>query len=194
MYSSFSETLRHSAFQVSSIMTTTGYATTDFNLWPSFSKAILFMLMFVGGCTGSTAGGLKVSRIVLISKIIVNNIRKVLNPRAVSSVRFEGKVLDESTRTGVTNYLTLYVVTFFVLFFAVSIDRFDFETNISAVAACLNNIGPGFAHVGPTGSFADFSILSKITLSIAMLLGRLELYPLIITLMPTTWTVSKTNK
>ncbi len=194
LYSSFSETLRHSAFQVSSIMTTTGFATTDFNLWPSFSKAILFMLMFVGGCAGSTAGGLKVSRIVLILKIIINNIRKVLNPRAVSSVRFEGKVLDESTRTGVTNYLSLYAITFFIMFLVVSFDRFDFETNFSAVAACFNNIGPGFAVVGPTGSFAGYSVLSKITLSVGMLLGRLELYPLIITLMPTTWAVSKTNK
>jgi len=194
LYSSFSETLRHSAFQVSSVLTTTGYATTDFDLWPSFSKAVLFCLMFVGGCAGSTAGGLKVSRIVLIVKIIANNIRKVLNPRAVNSVRFEGKSLDESTRLGVSNYLSLYIVAFFAMFLVISLDRFDFETNASAVAACFNNIGPGFAVVGPTGNFSGYSILSKLTLSVAMLLGRLELYPILITLMPTTWARSKTEK
>ena len=194
MYSSFAETLRQSAFQVSTIITTTGYATTDVNTWPSLSKAILFLLMFIGGCAGSTAGGLKVSRIVMIVKIISNNIRKVLNPRAVNSVRFEGKILDESTRRGVTNYLSLYIVMFFTMFLIISIDRFDFETNISAVAACFNNIGPGFAVVGPTGNFQGYSVLSKLTLSAAMLLGRLELYPILITLMPTTWARSKIDK
>ena len=194
LYSSFSETLRHSAFQVSSIITTTGYSTTDFNTWPSFSKAILFVLMFVGGCAGSTAGGLKVSRIVLTIKIVANNIRKVLNPRAVSSVRFEGKPLDEATRLGVANYLSLYGVLFFAMFLVISLDKFDFETNFSAVAACFNNIGPGFAVVGPAGGFAGYSILSKITLSVAMLLGRLELYPLLVMLLPTTWRRVKNPK
>ena len=191
MYSGFSEALRHTTFQVSSIMTTTGFATTDFNTWPSFSKAILLVLMFIGGCAGSTAGGLKVSRIVLIIKIIANNIRKVLNPRAVGSVRFEGKMLDETTRRGISNYLSLYFVLFFLMFLVVSLDRFDFETNFSAVAACFNNIGPGFSVVGPTGSFADYSVLSKFTLSAAMLLGRLELYPLLIMFLPTTWRRAK---
>ncbi len=187
MYPDITETVRASAFQVASIMTTTGYATTDFNLWPSFSKSILFALMLLGACAGSTGGGFKVSRMIILVKKISSEIKRLLHPRSVKTITFEGKRLDEQTITGVTVYLAIYIICFVVLFLAVSLDKFDFETNFSAVAACFNNIGPGFGVVGPVGNYADYNVFSKIILSIAMLLGRLEIFPLIIVAMPGTW-------
>lgn len=191
LYGDVSDTIRHSAFQVSSIITTTGYATQDFNLWPSFSKAILFCLMLVGACAGSTGGGFKVSRLVILVKKLYGEIKRLVHPRSVKVVTFEGKRLEEQTITGVCVYLAVYIICFVLLFLALSIDRFDFETNFSAVAACFNNIGPGFAAVGPAANYAEYSIFSKIILSIAMLLGRLEIFPLIIFAMPATWSKAK---
>ncbi len=190
-YNDFSDTLRNATFQVSSIITTTGYATADFDLWPSFSKAILFCLMLVGACAGSTGGGFKVSRFVILVKKIGSEIKRLLHPRSVKVVTFEGKRLEEQTITSVCVYLAVYIICFILLFLTVSFDKFDFETNFSAVAACFNNIGPGFAAVGPTASYAEYSIFSKIVLSIAMLLGRLEIFPLIICAMPATWSKTK---
>ncbi len=187
MYNDVSDSVRESAFQVASIITTTGYATADFNLWPSFSKAILFSLMLLGACAGSTGGGFKVSRVIILFKKIGSEMKRLLHPRAVKTITFEGKRLEEQTITGVAVYLAIYIICFVVLFLAVSFDRFDFETNFSAVAACFNNIGPGFGVVGPTGSYAEFSIFSKIVLTVSMLLGRLEIFPLIIVAMPATW-------
>ncbi len=187
MYNDVSDSVRESAFQVASIITTTGYATADFNLWPSFSKAILFSLMLLGACAGSTGGGFKVSRVIILFKKIGSEMKRLLHPRAVKTITFEGKRLEEQTITGVSVYLAIYIICFVLLFLAVSLDRFDFETNFSAVAACFNNIGPGFGVVGPAGSYADFSIFSKIVLTVSMLLGRLEIFPLIIVAMPATW-------
>ncbi len=187
MYNDVSDTVRDAAFQVGSIITTTGYATADFDLWPSFSKAILFSLMLLGACAGSTGGGFKVSRVIILFKKIGSEIKRLLHPRSVKTITFEGKRLDEQTINGVAIYLAIYIVCFILLFLAVSLDKFDFETNFSAVSACFNNIGPGFGAVGPTGSFAGFSIFSKIILTFAMLLGRLEIFPLIIVAMPATW-------
>jgi len=160
-------------------------------MWPGFSKAILLMLMFVGGCAGSTAGGLKVSRVVLLFKSIKCEVRQMLHPRAVTTVKFEGKPLDEAVRSGVGTYFALYALLFGLIFLIVSFEPFDLETSFSATAACFNNVGPGFAAVGPIQSYADYSGFTKLVLSFAMLLGRLELYPLLLTLIPSTWARKK---
>ena len=188
MYDSVGESLKHSAFQVASVISTTGFATTDFNLWPGFSKSILLLLMFTGACAGSTAGGFKLSRVVLLVKMIKCEIKKLIHPRAVVSVRFEGKKVDSPVLSSVGTYLALYGVCFVSVFLLLSIEKFDLETNLSAVFACFNNIGPGFGKVGPAASYAEYSAFSKILLSIAMLFGRLEIYPLLFTLSPSTWT------
>ncbi len=188
LYGSIGDTVRTSFFQVSSIITTTGFSTADFNMWPSLSKAILLLLMFVGGCAGSTAGGLKVSRIMMLFKQIRREFKKMLHPRSVQAVKFEGKVVDDTTLTGVGTYLALYLAIFVSTFVVLSFDAFDFETNFSAVTACFNNIGPGLGVVGPTGSFAYYSDLSTVALTVGMLFGRLELYPLLFLVFPSTWT------
>jgi len=190
-YRNIGEALRLSAFQVSSIITTTGYATTDFNMWPTLSKAILFILMFIGACAGSTAGGLKVSRIVLIFKNIRVNLKHMLHSRSVESVRFEGAKIDKDTITGTLNYFAVYFFCFTVIFLLLCFEPFDFETNISAVAACFNNVGPGFAGVGPASNFADYSAFAKLLLSLAMLLGRLEIYPILLLFTPKIWATSR---
>ena len=190
-YNDFTDTVRSATFQVSSIITTTGYATADFDLWPSFSKSILFCLMLIGACAGSTGGGFKVARFVILMKKIKSEIKRLLHPRSVKVVTFEGKRLEDQTITNVCVYLAVYIICFVLLFLVVSFDNFGFETNFTAVASCFNNIGPGFAAVGPTANYAEYSILSKIVLSVAMLLGRLEIFPLIICAMPSTWSKTK---
>lgn len=187
LYSTFSETVRASAVQVVSIITTSGFASVDFNLWPSFSKAILLLLMFTGACAGSTAGGLKMSRIIIVFKMITKEIRHMIHPRSVVSVKFEGKDVDENTQRSVTSYFALYFVSILIIFLLISIEPFDFETNFSAVVSCFNNIGPGFSVVGPMGNFACYSTSSKLLLTFAMLLGRLEIFPLLIAIIPSTW-------
>ncbi len=187
-YESFSTAFRASAFQVVSIITTTGYATTDFDRWPVFSKMILLTLMFVGACAGSTGGGFKIARIIILAKTVKRELKKLLHPRSVSALKFEGKALSESTVSSVSSYLSIYVFLFFAVLVLLCFESFDLETNISAVAACFNNIGPGFGAVGPTLSFAEYSPFAKLLLSLAMLLGRLEIYPLFIALSPSTWT------
>lgn len=188
LYSGFEETLRMSVFQVSSIISTTGFTTTDYNLWNSAAKAVLVVLMFTGACAGSTAGGLKISRVVILLKKVGNEFKRVLHPRSANIVKFEGKRLDESTISGVQSYFTIYIVVFVTAFLLVSFDTtYGFETDFTAVASCFNNIGPGLGAVGPTGSFAGYSPFAKIILSIAMLLGRLEIYPLLLALSPNTW-------
>ncbi len=186
-YSSFSETLRHSAFQVASITTTTGFSTVDFNLWPTFSKTILVLLMFFGACAGSTAGGFKISRIVIVFKTVCREFERLLRPRSVRIVKNEGKSVDEKVVSSVTTYLAVYLMCFIAVFLLLSLDKFGFETNFTAAAATFNNIGPGLDAVGPMSSYADYSIFSKLVLSFAMLLGRLEIFPLIIAFSPTTW-------
>lgn len=190
-YNSFSDTIRHSAFQVASLTTTTGYSTVDFNLWPTFSKAIILLLMFFGACAGSTAGGFKISRILIICKTIGREFERLLRPRSVRIVKNEGKSVDEKVISSVTTYLAVYIVSFVAIFLLLSLDKFGFETNFTAAASCFNNIGPGLDAVGPMSSYADYSIFSKIVLSIAMLLGRLEIFPLIIAFSPTTWLKNK---
>ncbi|MBE6688752.1 MAG: TrkH family potassium uptake protein [Ruminococcaceae bacterium] len=187
-YGSFSDTLRNAFFQVSSIITTTGYATADFNLWPSFSKAVLILLMITGACAGSTAGGLKISRIVIIFRMIGREFRRMIHPRSVYAVRFEGKDVDEQVQRSVTTYFAIYIICIFAVFLMLSFEPFDFETNFTASIACFNNVGPGLAMVGPMGSYAGYSTISKLILSLAMLLGRLEIFPILIAMFPSSWT------
>ncbi|MBQ8207786.1 MAG: TrkH family potassium uptake protein [Clostridia bacterium] len=181
------DSIRTALFQVSSIITTTGYATADFNLWPGFSKGILLILMFIGGCAGSTAGGLKVSRVIILFKMIRGEIKRMIHPRSVSVVRFEGKQLEENTLGSVSLYFAIYMVCFFAVFLLLCFEPFDMETNFTAAASCFNNVGPGLGGVGPMSSYAAYSPFSKLLLSFAMLLGRLEIFPLIIALSPSTW-------
>ncbi len=187
LYESFSESLRLAAFQTASIMTTTGYATADFNLWPNLSKGILVVLMCIGACAGSTAGGLKISRVMLLMKMIRRELRHMLHPRSVGVVKFEGKKVDNQTLSSVNAYFAIYVVISAIIFLLLCIDGFDLETNLTAMIACFNNIGPGLGRVGPAASFAGYSVLSKLVLSFAMLLGRLEIFPLLFAVIPSTW-------
>ncbi len=188
-YATVGETVRHAAFQASSIITTTGYATTDFNLWPMFAKCVLVLLMFIGASAGSTGGGLKVSRVMLVGKAVGRELKRLVHPRSVGVIRLEGKRVEESVVQSATAYVALYFLLFGVAFLLLCLEPlFDLESNFTAVAACINNIGPGLGAVGPTGSFADYSALSKVVLSFAMLLGRLEIYPLVLAMMPGTWT------
>ncbi len=187
LYNNVPDALRHTFFQISSILTTTGYSTVDFNLWPEFSKCILLFLMFIGGCAGSTAGGIKVSRVVMLYKQLKNEFKRMLHPRSVNVVKFEEKKVDSTTISGVSTYLFIYILTFLSILLLLCLEDFSFITNFSAAASCFNNIGPGFDAVGPMASFAEYSDFSKIILSFAMLLGRLEIFPILIALSPATW-------
>ena len=194
LFENLSETLRHSAFQVASIITTTGFSTVDFNLWPPLSKTVLLLLMFLGGSAGSTAGGLKVGRVLLFFKNCQAEFRHMIHPRSVNVLRVDGKRVEKETQRGVTIYFTLYMLCFFALFLIISFNGFDFETNFTAVASCFNNVGPGFSLVGPFASYADLSDFSKVILSFAMLLGRLEIWPILLTLYPATWQRRRSQK
>lgn len=187
MYSTLGETIRFSSFQVATIITTTGFATTDFNLWPELSKTILLLLMFIGSCAGSTAGGLKISRVILLFKMIKREIKSLIHPRAVSVVRFEGKKIDDPVLKSLAAYFAIYIACFVAVFILVSFDGFDIVTNFSASAACFNNIGPGLNAVGPAANYAGYSVFSKIVLSFAMLLGRLEIYPILFVMSRSAW-------
>ena len=187
MYNTVYESVHHAAFQVVSIMTTTGYGTVDFEQWPAFSKAILLSLMFIGASAGSTGGGLKVSRVLLLMKSIRRTIRKALHPRRVQPGYMDGRAVSEEVCDNVNAYLAIYCVILVLSFAIISVDGFSIGTNFSAVASCFNNIGPGFELVGATQNFSIYSDLSKIILSLDMLLGRLEIFPLLLLLSPDTW-------
>lgn len=187
MYNSVGDAVRLSAFQTASIMSTTGYATANFDLWPGLSRSIILLLMFIGASAGSTAGGLKVSRVIMLLKTMRKDLKYRLHPKTVSVVRYEGKTLDKATARGVGSYFILYAVLFVIVFFILSFEPFSMETNISAAASCINNVGPGLGSVGPALSYAGYSWFSKIVLSLAMLFGRLELYPMLFLLTPTIW-------
>lgn len=187
MYNDFVASLRYGFFQVASIITTTGYATTDFDLWPSLSKTILVVLMFVGACAGSTGGGIKVSRILILLKSIRKEIKLVAHPKTTHKIAMNGKAIDTETVRAVCVYLAVFMVLFAISILIISIDNFDFTTNFTAIATTLNNVGPGLSLVGPTRNFADFSNLSKIVLSLDMLIGRLEIFPILMLFSPNTW-------
>ena len=181
------DSLLHVTFQVSSIMTTTGYATTDFNLWPEFSKGIMVCLMFIGACAGSTGGGIKVSRIMIYLKQVAKELMQQIHPRRVHIIKMEGKELPHSTAHSCNVLLMTYIIVLFSSFLLISLDGFDTTTNFTAVIATLNNIGPGLNMVGPTGNFSEFSDFSKYVLMFDMLAGRLEIFPMILLFHPATW-------
>ena len=187
MYATLEETVRHAAFQVGSIITTTGFATTDFDLWPSFSKTILLCLMVVGASAGSTGGGLKVARLLLLLIGVRRNIHQMLNPRRMEVVRNNGNVVSETVLDNTNAYLSAYVVILFLVFLVISLDGFSVGTNFSAVLCTFNNIGPGLEAVGPTCNFSAYSNLSKLVLSWAMLAGRLEIFPMLVLFSRNTW-------
>ncbi len=186
-YNGFGESLKHAFFQVGSIITTTGYSSTDFNLWPEFSKTILILLMIVGACAGSTAGGFKISRMLILLKSIKVELSQMIHPREIKKIRLDGHVVKPETLRTAQVYLMLYWTIFLLSILLISVDNFDFTTNFTAVAATFNNIGPGLAGVGPMSNFGIYSTFSKIVLMIGMLIGRLELYPIILLLVPATW-------
>ena len=186
-YATFFERLHHSAFQVASIITTTGYSTRDFDQWPSFSKTILVILMFIGACAGSTGGGLKVSRVVIYLKSIKNEIVSAIHPKRVSVLRLEDKAVSDSILKATQSYLAAFLVIFTTSVLFISVDGFDLITNFTAVAATINNIGPGLAVVGPASNFSGFSIFSKWVLIFDMLVGRLEIFPMLVLFSISTW-------
>ena len=187
MYSTWNEALRHAAFQVATVTSTSGYSSADFNQWPALSKSILLCLMCMGACAGSTGGGFKVSRILLLLKNMKRNVKQYQHPQGIEIVKMSGARVDEQTLVNTNVYHSIYVLIAIASFLVISFDGFDMETNISAVIACLNNIGPGFSMVGATGNYSAFSAVSKIVLSFDMLLGRLELLPILVLFVPRTW-------
>ena len=187
-YNTLEETVRHAAFQVSSIITTTGFATTDFDLWPAFSKSVLMALMIIGACAGSTGGGFKCARLLLVLKSLRRNIRQVLQPRKVMVIRSNGRTVDENILSNANAYLSAYVVIIALSFILISLDGYSIGTNFTAVLACFNNIGPGLEAVGPTCNFSEFSTFSKLVLIMDMLAGRLEIFPILALFSRGTWT------
>lgn len=187
LFPTLREAFHHAAFTVSSIMTTTGFATVDFNTWPQLSRSLLVVLMVIGASAGSTGGGVKCARIVLLFKSLSSQIKRMLHPRSVNLVRADGHVVSEETLQGVSTYMSAYCAIAVVSFLILSLDDLSLETNLTAVLACLNNIGPGLDMVGPTSNYSMFSDLSKVVLMLDMLLGRLEIFPLLILLSPRTW-------
>lgn len=187
LYGTLEEAIRHAAFQVGTLVSSTGFASTDFDLWPSFSKAILMCLMVVGACAGSTGGGLKVARLMLIFKSLRRNIRQTLNPKKVQVIRNNEAVISEKVLENTNAYLAAYVTILFVSFVFVSLDDFSVITNFTAVLSCLNNMGPGLEAVGPTCNYAGFSTFSKLVLCLDMLLGRLEIFPILVLFTTSTW-------
>lgn len=184
MYNSVAETIRTASFQVATIITTTGYATADFDLWPTTSKFIIIMLMIVGACAGSTGGGIKVSRIVVVIKTIGKELNTYIHPKSVKKIQFEGKPIEHEVLRAINVYMIAYLVVFFISAFILSFENLDMTSTFTAVLASLNNIGPGLSKVGPSCNFGFFSNLSKVVLIIDMLAGRLELFPLLILFHP----------
>ena len=187
MYGSIMKGFRYALFQVSTIITTTGYATTDFNLWPTFSQCIVVLLMIIGACASSTGGGIKVSRLMIVFKGVKREIKQLVHPKSVNLIRINRKKISDETLRGVYVYLMAYALLAIVSVLIISLDNQDFTTTFTSVMATLNNIGPGLSAVGPTGNFADFSILSKIVFCIDMLAGRLEIFPFLTFLTMFAW-------
>lgn len=187
IFSTLGESFRHSSFQVASIITTTGYSSVDFDKWPVFSKLILFLLMFIGACAGSTGGGIKNIRILLLIKSAKAQAMKVIHPRGVYPVRLGGKILDEKNIYEIMNFFFLYIFIFVIAAIFVSLEGYDISTTLTSVAATLGNIGPGLSLVGPMGNYSIMSPFTKMILSITMLIGRLEIYPILLLLAPTFW-------
>lgn len=187
LFPSLMEAFHHAAFQVGTIITTTGYATTDFDRWPEFSKTILVCLMFCGACAGSTGGGMKVSRILIAVKQVKKELESLVHPQSIKILRLEGKKLEHNVIRSANGYFLAYALIFLVSLLLISLDQFDFTTNVTAVAATFNNIGPGLAKVGPTCNWSEFSAFSKYIFMFDMLAGRLEIFPMLLLFAPGTW-------
>lgn len=187
LYSDLWVTVRHAAFQVASIISTTGFSSTDFDLWPEFSRVLLVMLMFVGACAGSTGGGLKCSRVLLLAKCIRREIRQIVHPRSVNVVKLDGRVVDEHALHSVQIFFAAYMIITMAAVLLVALDNFSFGTTLTAVVACISNIGPGLDMVGPMGNFSAFSPLSKVVLSLSMIIGRLEVLPVLVLFSKNAW-------
>ena len=187
-YGTFLNALRYGSFQVATIMSTTGYATADFNLWPQAVKALIVVLMFIGSCAGSTAGGIKVVRVGILCKLGCREVRRTFQPRKVQVVRFEGKGVEENRLTQVSAFFFVYVLLVLVGMFLVSLEGlYDLETNFTAVLTCISNVGPGLGHVGPVENFSGYGPFAKVVLSLLMLAGRLELFPILVLFHPSAW-------
>ncbi|MBR5732252.1 MAG: TrkH family potassium uptake protein [Lachnospiraceae bacterium] len=186
-YSTFGETVRQTFFQVSSLLTSTGYATTDFDLWPEFSKTILIVVMIIGACAGSTGGGIKMSRLLILFKAARKQNQIFIHPRAIKKIKMDNNVVDHDAVRATNAYISLFFAVLFISVLLVSLDEHDFMTNFTAVVATLNNMGPGFNKVGPTCNYSFFSVGSKIVLIFDMLAGRLELFPMILLITPRSW-------
>lgn len=184
---SLPEAFRQSFFQVATIITTAGFSSADFDLWPSFSKTVLVMLMFFGACAGSTAGGIKIARIVILFKSAARDVQRMIHPHAVATVRFEGKTLDDKTIRDTHLYLSAYLMLFVLSVLLISLEGNDLVTSFTSVAACLNNIGPGLGKVGPMGNFGFYSVPAKLLLSFDMLAGRLDIFPMLVLCAPAVW-------
>nr|WP_297573166.1 TrkH family potassium uptake protein [uncultured Peptostreptococcus sp.] len=185
MYGGVLKSFRYASFQVATIITTTGFMTADFNLWPTFSKAILLSLMIIGACAGSTGGGVKVSRVLITFKYIKSEIKKVIQPRSISNITMDEKLIDDTMTKNISAYLLIYLVIMAVSFILITLNEFDIETSLTSVVTCLNNVGPGLGNlVGPTGNFSTFSPFSKLVLTLDMLLGRLEIFPILFLFSP----------
>lgn len=187
IYDSLGEALRHAAFTVASLISTTGFSTENFDLWPSLAKTVLVLVMFVGACAGSTGGGMKVSRLVIAFKGFAREINTLIHPKQVKKITIDKKAVDGEVIRSVNSYLACFILLFAVSLLIVTLDGRDLVTNFTAVTAAINNIGPGLAGVGPASNFADFSVLSKIVLTFDMIAGRLELFPMLILFSPSTW-------
>ncbi len=187
MYDGFGEAFKHSAFQVASIITTTGFSTTNFDTWPEFSKTILVVLMFIGACAGSTGGGIKVSRVIIMLKSVVKTLKISAHPKSTHKITMNGRAIEHETIRGVNVFIISYLAIFVLSLLIISLDDFDFTTNFTAIASMINNIGPGLAEVGPMENFAKFSQISKIVFIFNMLAGRLGIFPILILFSSHTW-------
>ena len=187
MFTSFGRAFQQAAFQVGSIITTTGYATTDFNVWPVFSKTILVILMFMGACAGSTGGGIKVSRLIILCKSARKELQLYLHPNAVKKIKMDGKAIPHEVVRATNMFLFVYILIFVASLLVISLDNLDLVSNFTAITATLNNIGPGLGAVGPTGNFGCYSYISKLVMIFDMLAGRLEVFPLLLLFKRDTW-------
>ena len=187
LYNSVGEAVRQAAFQVGSIITTTGFSSCDFDLWPTLSKEVLVVLMFIGACAGSTGGGIKVSRLLILGKTLGKELKQALHPQVVAPARMDGKLLNRETIRTTNVYMAAYFFIFVASFLLISLDGFDMVTNFTAIAATLNNIGPGLAQVGPMMNFGSFTNPAKLVMIFDMLAGRLEIFPMLVLFLPDTW-------
>lgn len=187
MFSSVGEALRHAAFTVASLISTTGFSTVDFNMWPELSRTLLVLIMFIGGCAGSTCGGIKVSRMIILFKGMAKELQTMVQPRQIKKIKMDSRMIDHETVRSVNVYMVAYLMIFAISLVFISFDNHDLITNFTAVTAAINNIGPGLDLVGPTSNFGFFTMQSKIILIFDMLAGRLELFPMLLLFTPATW-------